>query len=322
MKTNSPLLQSIMNTARFMNYSDETGAAYASWTKRFVIFCGKRHPQDCGEREIGDFLSWLVNFQNLSASSQHQALCALVFVYKHVLKIELGRFNFTLTQRKRRMPSVLSQTETQALLRCTSGTTGLMLRLMYGTGARVSECCHARVKDFDFERLIWTIREGKGDKDRVADIPVSLVPALQHQVERARLLHEADLADGFGWIGLPRALDRKYPKEAYSLAWQYLFCAANRSIDPKTGNIGRWHLLDSAVQRAFQRSAQLAQLKHRFIGPHTLRHSFATHHLERGTDLRTIQEKLGHNDISTTMIYTHIRKNRQAVDMLAELDRA
>ena len=241
MKTNSPLLQSVVNTARFLNMADGTGDAYASWLKRFVIFCGKRHPRECGEREIGDFLSWLVNFQDLSASTQHQALCALVWVYKNVLKIELGRFHFQIAKRSRHIPAVLSQEETQSLLKCTKGTTGLMMRLMYGTGCRVGECCHARVKDFDFERLLWTIRDGKGSKDRMADIPESLVPALEHHYERASLIHDSDLEEGFGWIGLPRALERKYPKHAYTLAWQYLFFAADRSTDPKTGNIGRWH---------------------------------------------------------------------------------
>ena len=283
-----------------------TELTYISWIKRFILFHGKRHPKDMGEPEAEAFLTWLAVERNVAKSTQNQAFNALIFLYRDVLKCPLdGRINAVRSRGKQRLPVVMSKEETRQMLNAMSGATHLMVKLLYGSGLRLMECIRLRVKDIDFEINEIRVRSGKGDKDRLVPLPESIQPALKTHLERVKLIHEHDLAKGFGKVYLPNALARKCPNAAKQWEWQYVFPSRKLSRDPRENVIRRNHMDLSSLDRAIKRAVKLAGITKR-ITSHTFRHSFAVHLLQTGTDIRTIQSLLGHNDISTTMIYTHV----------------
>ncbi|AXK38962.1 integron integrase [Crenobacter cavernae] len=315
------LLDRVRGRLRVKHYSLRTEEAYVHWIKRFIHFHDKRHPIDMGGPEVERFLTHLAVDGQVSASTQNVALSALLFLYREVLGVELPWLtDVTRAKKPKRLPVVLSMTEVQALLRVADGVPGLVLRLLYGSGMRLLEGCRLRVKDIDLERGEILVRDGKGAKDRVTVLPRSLVTPLRAQLERAHALHESDLAVGGGEVWLPDALARKYPAAACSWMWQYVFPAPGLSRDPRSGVVRRHHIEDQQVQRAMKRAVRAVGLS-KPATPHTLRHSFATHLLEGGQDIRTVQALLGHKDVSTTMIYTHVL-NRGGLGVLSPLDRA
>jgi integron integrase len=314
------LLYQLRSTLRLKHYAYSTQNAYVNWVRRFVLFHGKRHPAHLGQAEIEAFLTFLAVKREVAAATQNQALNAIAFFYKHVLHQPL---NFDLqsvrAQRPRRLPTVLSKDEVRALIACLSGTHKLMAQLLYGSGLRISECVRLRVKDVDLSQSQIVVRDGKGDKDRLTLLPDSLRPRIEDQLLRAKRVHEKDLKEGFGAVHLPFALERKYPHAQRAWIWQWVFPSRQRASDPLTGEVRRHHLSRSGLRKAVRRSASLAQIdKH--VTPHTLRHSFATHMLENGYDIRTVQDLLGHRHVSTTMIYTHVL-NRGPLAVQSPLDR-
>jgi integron integrase len=314
------LLDRLHEAIRQRHYSRRTEEAYAHWIKRFIYFHGKRHPSDLGEPEVTAFLNHLAVERNVAAATQNQALSALLFLYKEVLDKELQWLDgLTRARRPKRLPVVLARAEVISLLATMEGVTWLMANLLYGTGMRLMECLRLRVKDIDFAYSQILIRDGKGEKDRVTMLPDKLVEPLKAQLLRARQLHELDLREGFGEVHLPYALSRKYPKAGFDWIWQYAFPSKNRSADPDDGVIRRHHLDESVLQRAVTKAARMAGMKKR-VHCHVLRHSFATHLLQSGYDIRTVQELLGHSDVSTTMIYTHVL-NRGGRGVSSPLDR-
>jgi len=300
------LLEQVRSTLRVNHYSLRTEEAYLHWIRRFILFHGKRHPVEMASAEIDRFLSHLAVEGDVSASTQNQALNAIVFLYKHVLKLDLGDFSkFTRAKRPRKLPVVLTREEVARLLDILEPPFWLMATLLYGSGLRLMDCLRLRVKDIDFSYQQIVVRDGKGNKDRVTVLPVAAIEPLRVHFQAVRELHRQDLANGLGRVWLPHALERKYPNAAREWGWQYVFPAADVSTDPRSGVIRRHHLHESLLQRAIKAAAQRAQIA-KPATPHTLRHSFATHLLESGTDIRTVQELLGHEDVSTTMIYTHV----------------
>jgi integron integrase len=313
------LLDQVRDKIRLKHYSIRTEQAYTDWVRRFILFHKKRHPGDMGAAEVEQFLTHLAVEGNVSASTQNQAKSALLFLYREVLNIELPWLDeVTKAKAGTRLPVVLTVQETQRLLDRLEGTTGLIARLLYGTGMRVMEGARLRVKDIDFERRELIVREGKGNKDRVTMLPQTLVEPLRQHLVRVKDLHGRELAEGFGDVYLPFALARKYPTAGREWHWQYVFPAAKRSIDPRSGAERRHHVSDQAVQRAVRQAARDARLN-KPVTPHTLRHSFATHLLQSGYDIRTVQELLGHKDVQTTMIYTHVL-NRGGRGVTSPLD--
>ena len=302
------LLDQVRERIRYLHYSIRTEQAYVHWVRAFVRFHGLRHPLEMGGAEVEEFLSWLANERSVAVSTHKQALSALMFLYQKVLGVDLpwmnkiGRPKTTV-----RLPVVLTTDEVARLLMRLDGVHRLLAQLLYGTGMRIMEGVRLRVKDVDFERRAIVVREGKGAKDRVVMLPASLVPALRTQMARSRLLWSADREAGRGGVQLPHALERKYPRAPASWTWFWVFPHDHLSIDPRTGAERRHHVYDQAFQRAFKRAVEQAGL-HKPATPHTLRHSFATHLLQSGYDIRTVQELLGHADVSTTMIYTHVLK--------------
>lgn len=315
------LLDQVRQQCRLRHYSRRTEQAYVGWIKRFIFFHDKRHPRQIGAAEVEAFLSFLANKGQVSAATQNQALAALLFLYRHVLDTELPWMDDVVrAKRSRRLPVVLSQSEVQTLLSAVpDGTHDLMARLLYGTGMRLLECLRLRIKDVDFDRNEICVRSGKGNKDRRVPLPQSLRQRLQAQRERALSVHAGDLAEGKGKTMLPFALARKYPNANSEPGWQYLFPSARLSTDPRSGRIGRHHVSEDGLQRAI-RSAQLRARIHKPVTCHTLRHCFATHLIEAGHDIRTVQELLGHKDVRTTQIYTHVL-GRGAGGLLSPLDR-
>ncbi|MBN8436909.1 MAG: integron integrase [Candidatus Accumulibacter sp.] len=302
------LLDQLSESIRLKHYSIRTEQAYRGWVRRFILFHGKRHPQEMGACEVEAFLTHLAVEGRVSASTQNQAKSALLFLYKEVLRTNLPWLDDVESAKSgKRLPVVLTPEEVQRLLGPIDGTTGLILRLLYGTGMRMMECLRLRVKDVDFARREILVREGKGFKDRVTMLPERLVAPLGEHLARVKALHAADLAAGFGDVYLPWALERKYPNAAREWAWQYVFVAARRSVDPRSGAVRRHHVEAQSIQRAMRQALRLAGVS-KPATPHTLRHSFATSLLETGYDIRTVQELLGHADVSTTMIYTHVLK--------------
>ena len=305
---------------RARHYSPRTEHAYLGWIRRFILANDKRHPRAMGGAEVEAFLSALAVDGNVAAGTQNQALSALLFLYRVVLCIELPWMESVVrAKRPLRVPTVLSRDETQRLLAAMDGRAWLIASLLYGTGMRLMECLRLRVKDVDFARNEITVRDGKGGKDRRTMLPRSLVEPLQREIERARTLHAQDLAAGFGEVRLPHALARKYASAARDFGWQYVFPSARRSRDPLDGAIRRHHFDDAILARALKRARARAEIV-KPLSAHTLRHSFATHLLEAGYDLRTIQELLGHNDVATTQIYTHVL-NRGGRGVTSPLDR-
>ena len=313
------LLIRVRDIIRLKHYSIRTEQAYTDWVKRFILFHKKRHPAEMGAVEVEQFLTHLAVKGGVAASTQNQAKSALLFLYRDVLEIELPWLDHVAKAKDgKRIPVVLTVLETQRLMDELDGTAGLIARLLYGSGMRVMEGVRLRVKDVDFERRELIVREGKGNKDRVTMLPQTLVEPLQQHLLRVKSLHEKDLAAGFGDVYLPFALSRKYPSAGREWHWQYVFPAAKRSIDPRSDVERRHHVTDQTVQRAVRQAARDARIN-KPVTPHTLRHSFATHLLQSGYDIRTVQELLGHKDVQTTMIYTHVL-NRGGRGVVSPLD--
>ncbi len=302
------LLDQLHQAIRVRHYSIRTEQTYVDWAKDYIYFHGKRHPAGMGSMEINQYLSYLASFRKVSSNTQNQALSALLFLYRNVLGKEVGDLGEVIrAKRPEKLPVVLTVSEVQTILENLKGTHKLLAQLMYGTGARIIEAVRLRIKDIDFERRLITIREGKGAKDRSTLLPDDLVPLLKEHLARVKSWHEKDLQEGFGTVYMPFALAKKYPKAEKEWCWQYVFPSAYRSIDPRTGIERRHHFDESSLQRAIHNSTAISGIPKQ-VHAHTLRHSFATHMLESGADIRTIQELLGHVDVSTTMIYTHVLK--------------
>ncbi|HTD27887.1 MAG TPA: integron integrase [Xanthomonadaceae bacterium] len=314
------LLDEVSRHMRVKHYSLRTEASYSGWIRRFILANGKRHPLEMGAVEVEAFLSVLAVKGNVAASTQNQALSALLFLYRIVLGVDLPWMESVVrAKRPQHVPTVLSRDEVQRLLAQMDGRTWLLASLLYGTGMRLMECLRLRVKDVDFARNEVTVRDGKGGKDRHTMLPRSLVEPLQREVERTRLWHAGDLMAGWGAVHLPHALARKYPNAAKDFGWQYVFPSGQRSVDPRDGIERRHHFDDAILSRGLKGARNRAGIV-KPLSAHTLRHSFATHLLEMGYDIRTVQELLGHKDVATTQIYTHVL-NRGAGGVLSPLDR-
>ncbi len=314
------LLDQVRDKIRVKHYSIRTETQYVQWVRRFILFHGKRHPKDMGGSEVEAFLTHLAVEGNVSASTQNQALSALLFLYREVLEIELPWLDDVVRAKKpQRLPSVLNRAEVALVLERMEGVYGLMARLLYGTGMRLMECCRLRVKDIDFVRHESLVRDGKGAKDRVTMLPETLVQVLQEHLAKRRRLYEDDHGKGMAEVYLPDALARKYPNAGTEWAWQYVFSSGSFSIDPRSGHERRHHIDEKLLQRAMKKAVTASGIT-KFATPHTLRHSFATHLLEGGYDIRTVQELLGHSDVSTTMIYTHVL-NKGGKGVVSPLDR-
>jgi integron integrase len=314
------LLDQVRDKIRLKHYSLRTEQAYVDWIKRFIRHFGKRHPRELGAADVEAFLTHLAVAGNVAAATQNQAKSALLFLYREVLGIELPWLdNVERAKVPKRLPVVLTRAEVQALLGRIRGTHGIIAHLLYGAGLRIMEALRLRVKDVDFARREVLVRDGKGFKDRVTMLPDLLAAPLRDHLGRVRELHRQDLAAGFGAVFLPYALDRKFPGAAKEWGWQYVFPSVRLTLDPRSGETRRHHLQDQAVQRALRQAVLDAGLV-KPATPHTLRHSFATHLLEGGYDIRTVQELLGHADVSTTMIYTHVL-NKGGRGVVSPLDR-
>ena len=317
------LLDQVRATLRLGHYSGRTETAYVDWIKRFILFHGKRHPAEMGADEVRAFLTYLAAEKNVAASTQNQALSALLFLYRVVLQQKLPWVDqFERVQRPPKVPVVFTKEEARAVLSRLNGTARLMAHLLYGSGLRLMECVRLRIKDVDLGYLQITVRDGKGGRDRVTMVSVQLADALRKQIEKSAQLHEEDLSAGAGEVYLPHALARKAPGAAREKGWQYLFPAVRRSFwtDELAGvqREGRHHLDESLLQRAVKRAVREAGIN-KAASCHTFRHSFATHLLENGYDIRTVQELLGHKEVSTTMIYTHVL-NRPGIGVRSPLD--
>jgi integron integrase len=300
------LLDEVRQAIRRRHYSDRTEKAYVHWIKRYIFFHNKRHPQEMAEAEIARFLSSLATAGRVSASTQNQAFNALLFLYDAVLNKKIGLIDGVVrAKRPQRLPVVLTKDEVKKVIDHINGVPRLMAILLYGAGLRLMECCRLRVKDIDFSRNEIVVRSGKGNKDRHTMLPSAVRESLIQHLRGAKLQHEDDLKKGLGRVSLPNALDRKYPNAGKEWGWQWVFPATSHYTDEVTGEKRRHHLHESVLQRAFK-EARIKAGVFKPAGCHTLRHSFATHLLENGYDIRTVQELLGHNDVSTTMIYTHV----------------
>lgn len=300
------LLDQVRGKIRVKHYSIRTEQAYVDWIKRYILHFGKRHPDAMGAAEVEAFLTHLAVAGKVAASTQNQAKSALLFLYREVLGQELPWLdNVEQAKTPKRLPVVLTQAEVQAVLSRLKGTDWLMGSLLYGAGLRLMECVRLRVKDVEFSRKEILVRDGKGFKDRVTMLPQTLMAPLREHIARVKTLHEEDVQQGYGTVYLPYALAKKYPNAAREWPWQYVFPAAKRSDDPRSDAVQRHHVSEQVLQRAIKQAVRDADLS-KPATPHTLRHSFATHLLQGGYDIRTVQELLGHTDVATTMIYTHV----------------
>jgi integron integrase len=300
------LIDQTRNVLRLFHYSIRTEETYIQWIKRFIFFHNKRHPKEMGEKEARSFLTHLAVDKHVSASTQNQALSAILFLYKRVLDIELEWIDDVVrAKRPKYLPVVLSRDEVKKLLMVMSGTNGLIVKLLYGTGMRLMKAVRLRVQDVGFDQSQIIVRSGKGGKDRIATLPETLADELRKQLERVREIHHNDLNEGFGRVYLPFALDRKCPGAGIEFGWQYCFPSMQRSTNTRTGLIARHHLDEKNIGRVIKMASRKIGINKR-VSSHTMRHSFATHLLENGYDIRTVQELLGHKDVSTTMIYTHV----------------
>jgi len=314
------LLDQVRARIRFKHYSIRPEQAYIDWIRRFIKFNRNRHPVDLSSRDVEQFLTHLASVGHVAASTQNQAQSALLFLYREVLSRELPWLDGVVRAKTpSRLPVVLTRTEVAEVLTRMRGTHRLIGDLLYGTGMRIMEALRLRVKDVDFGRREILVRDGKGAKDRVTMLPDRLFPVLRAHLIEAKRLHRMDLQDGFGAAWMPFALARKYPTAANEWSWQYVFPADRRSADPRTGIMRRHHISDQSFQRAMREALRASGIA-KPATPHTLRHSFATHLLEAGYDIRTVQELLGHSDVSTTMVYTHVL-NRGGRGVASPLDR-
>jgi integron integrase len=318
-KPSRKLLDQLRDVLQTQHYSLRTENAYVDWARRFILFHNKRHPQEMGVPEIEAFLTHLALERSFSASTQNQALSAILFLYRQVLGLEIEAVDAVRARKPKRLPTVLTRSEALRVINAMTGTPQLMAKLLYGSGLRLLECVRLRVKDIDFEQYAITVRDGKGEKDRVTMLPDSVVTPLTEHLARVRQLHSQDLAPGNGTVHLPYALAVKYPNANREWCWQYVFPAKRLSIDPRSGAVRRHHVHESSLQKAIQVAARLAGITNKPVSPHTFRHSFATHLLESGYDIRTVQELLGHKDVKTTMIYTHVL-NRGGLAVRSPLD--
>jgi integron integrase len=314
------LLDQVRDAIRLKHYAHSTEQTYIHWIKRYIFFHNKRHPKDMGAAEVESFLSHLATTAQVSASTQNQALSSLLFLYKHVLQKDLPMLSLPTVRAKegKRLPNVLTKEDVQKVIAQMSGMCALMAKLLYGSGMRLNECVQLRVKDIDFEQRQIVIHDGKGEQDRVTILPDSLISLLKDHLEWRKKLHQKDLARGAGFVYLPYALERKYPNANKEWIWQYVFPSAQVAKDSKTNVTRRWYMSDSTLQKAVRDAALAAKIEKR-VGCHTFRHSFATHLLQSGYDIRTVQELLGHKDVKTTMIYTHVL-NRGGLAVRSPLD--
>jgi integron integrase len=314
------LMDEVRRALRVRHYAIRTEKAYVGWIVRFIRFHRMTHPRQMGEAQVAAFLSSLAVEGRVAASTQNQALSALLFLYRQVLGMDLPWMEGVVrAKRPARLPTVLSVNEVQRLLLAMDGRPCLLASLLYGTGMRLMEVLRLRVKDLDLVRMEILVRDGKGGKDRRTVLPQSLREPLRRELERARVLHARDLEDGFGAVWLPHALERKYPNASREFGWQYVFPSDRRSTDPRDGRERRHHFDDGALSRAIKQACRQCGID-KPVSAHTLRHSFATHLLEAGHDIRTVQELLGHKDVATTQIYTHVL-GRGAGALLSPLDR-
>ncbi len=320
--TETKLLQKVKERIRFLHYSIRTEKAYISWIKQFVKYFNYTHPSEMGAAEVEDFLNHLANNRNVASSTQNQALNALNFLYNEIIEKPFGEIEkITWAKKPKRLPVILSIQETAKLLSRLDGIYLLMAQLLYGAGLRLMECVRLRIKDVDFDMNQILVRQGKGAKDRITMLPHNARHSLLLQIQKSAIQHEQDLRDGYGSVYLPFALKIKYPKAEKELGWQYVFPAARISTDPRSGTQQRHHISEALLQREVKRAARQSLI----LKPatcHTLRHSFATHLLQNGYDIRTVQELLGHKDVATTMIYTHVLNKgglavRSPLDLLA-----
>jgi integron integrase len=321
------LLDQARQLLRVRRYALRTEECYVQWITRYLRFHGKRHPRDLGAAEVEQFLTHLAVEGKVSASTQNQALNAVLFLYGQVLDIDLGRLDAVRAWRPKRLPVVLSPHEVAAVLAHIDGGSGLfqlMAKLLYGAGLRLMECCRLRVKELDLARGQIVVRQGKGNKDRVVMLPRSVRPALERQLDERRCLHARDVARGVARVELPDALERKYPRAAQEFGWQFVFASRQLSHCPRTGRVGRHHIYEASVQRAVAQARVAAGLD-KPVHCHTFRHRFATHLVERGIDIRSVQQLLGHQSLETTMIYTHVARKGVAgltspLDLLTDVD--
>ncbi len=313
------LLDQVRIACRRMHYSPKTEKTYVFWVRQYTLFNHKRHPNEVGQKEIKSYLNHLAVKRHVSASTQSAALNAIAFLYREVLIKDMPCLDkLRRVKRKQNVPVVMSVNEIMATFDLMQGTTRLMAELVYGTGMRISECVTLRVKDIDFDNRSVTVRAGKGNKDRVTLLPESLIPVLRSHLVKVAQLHKSDLLKGNGYVPMPNALYRKYPSASRTLAWQFVFPSTLVRQWRDTGNMARWHCSPSTLRRAFKQAVTQARI-HKHVSIHTLRHSFASHLLEAGTDIRTIQSLLGHRNLETTMIYTHIKPDYNKVS--SPLDR-
>ena len=300
----SPFLESVRADMRLRGYSIRTEKTYLHWIRRYIYFCKKRHPNDCGKHEVKAFLSHLANDRNVAVNTQKIALNALAYLYQKFLNVELGDLGFTLATKQRVLPVVLSRTEVSQIVSCLTDKNKLIIQLLYGSGLRVSEALRLRVQDIDFDRSCLTVRDGKGNKDRQTILSEKLKKPLNEKICAALDIQQNDNKEDVG-PSLPYALGRKYPSAHLSANWMFIFPSTTLCKHPYTGVICRHHLHQSVIRKALKKAVSKAGILKK-VNCHTFRHSFATHLLESGTDIRTVQELLGHNDVSTTQIYTHI----------------
>lgn len=300
------LLDQVRHAIRLKHYSIRTEQSYIEWIRRYIHFHHKQHPADMDARHISSFLTYLAVQRKVASSTQNQALCALVFLYRHVIKKQLDQFDeLVYAKRPAKLPVVFTPAEIKSILLHLEGSVWIMAQLLYGAGLRLMECIRLRVKDVDFGYRQIVVRDGKGHKDRVTMLPGIVIAPLQRHLSKVKLLHERELRAGFGTVYLPYALARKYPNAARAWGWQYVFPAGKRAIDPRSGVEQRHHVSEAVLQRGVKRALRQSGIA-KPGSCHSLRHSFATHLLEDGYDIRTVQELLGHKDLSTTMIYTHV----------------
>jgi integron integrase len=313
------LLDQVRDTIRLKHYSYKTEQTYVGWIRRYILFHNKRHPKEMGAAEIEAFLTHLAVEKQVSASTQNQAFSAVLFLYRQVLHQDLdGSINAVRAKPSRYLPTVLTKAEVRAVLNRVTKSPGLVIQILYGSGLRLNEGLRLRVKDLDFTQHQIIVRDAKGNESRVTMLPQSLIEALQRHLQHVRRLHQNDLDQGYGSVYLPFALERKYPHADRSWIWQFVFPSLSRSKDPRSGIVRRQHLHESSVQRLLKQAVWEAGIQKR-VSCHTFRHSFATHLLEDGYDIRTVQELLGHKDVKTTMIYTHVL-NRGGLGVRSPLD--